>query len=122
MSYNPCLTCGACCAYYRASLYWAETSEFTPEGVPSEFTKKLNDFFVVMKGTDKIPPRCVCLKGEIGRNVYCEIYENRSTPCREYEPSWYNNQYSPRCDEARIAWGLEPLLPDSWFPELPKAA
>ncbi|HDH0840599.1 TPA: YkgJ family cysteine cluster protein, partial [Klebsiella pneumoniae] len=21
---NPCMTCGACCAYFRVSFYWAE--------------------------------------------------------------------------------------------------
>ncbi|MEA7465220.1 YkgJ family cysteine cluster protein, partial [Salmonella enterica subsp. enterica serovar Lubbock] len=20
---NPCMTCGACCAYFRVSFYWA---------------------------------------------------------------------------------------------------
>ena len=24
---NPCIECGACCAYYRASFYWAEADE-----------------------------------------------------------------------------------------------
>ncbi|MBR7358785.1 YkgJ family cysteine cluster protein, partial [Klebsiella pneumoniae] len=23
---NPCMTCGACCAYFRVSFYWAEAS------------------------------------------------------------------------------------------------
>lgn len=123
MTNNPCLACGACCAFFRASFYWAETSEFTAEGVPSELTKKLNDFYAVMKGTDIIPPRCIALKGEIGRYVYCEIYANRSSPCREFDPSWYNNTHSPRCDNARAVWRLEPLQPEAWFPGgLPKAA
>ncbi|HDN1328034.1 YkgJ family cysteine cluster protein, partial [Escherichia coli] len=21
---NPCMTCGACCAFFRVSFYWAE--------------------------------------------------------------------------------------------------
>ncbi|MBB8903342.1 YkgJ family cysteine cluster protein, partial [Escherichia coli] len=21
---NPCITCGACCAFFRVSFYWAE--------------------------------------------------------------------------------------------------
>ena len=123
METNPCLTCGACCAFFRASFYWAETAEYTPGGVPSELTKKLNDFFAVMKGSDSIPPRCIALKGEIGREVYCEIYENRTGPCREFEPSWYNGHPNPRCDRARLAWGLQPLEPDAWTSgALPKAA
>ncbi len=24
---NPCINCGACCAYFRVSFYWAESTE-----------------------------------------------------------------------------------------------
>ena len=27
---NPCLSCGACCAFYRASFYWSEAAGVTP--------------------------------------------------------------------------------------------
>ena len=122
--FNPCLSCGACCALFRASFYWAETSEFTPGGVPAELTVKINDFFVAMKGSEKDPPRCDCLTGEIGDRVYCKIYENRSSICREFKPAWENDEASPRCDHARTVWGLKPLTPESWiYPEgFPKAA
>ena len=124
MEHNPCLNCGACCAMFRASFYWAETSEFTPGGVPPELTSKVNYFFVVMKGTDRRPARCIALKGDIGRQVYCSIYDQRSSSCREFEPSWQQNRNNPRCNQARLAWGLKPLRPDSWFDTrgFPKAA
>ena len=124
MVINPCLSCGACCALFRASFYWAETSEFTPGGVPAELTVKINDFFVAMKGSEKNPPRCDCLSGEIGSRVCCKIYEKRSSICREFKPAWEDNEPSPRCDHARTLWGLNPLTPDSWItPEgFPKAA
>ncbi len=124
MGFNLCLSCGACCALYRASFYWAETSECTPNGVPADLTVKINDFLVAMKGTEKIPPRCDCLAGEIGDRVYCRIYENRSSVCREFKPAWEDGEPSPGCDHARITWGLDPLVPDSWIsPQgYPKAA
>ena len=31
---HPCLSCGACCAHFRASFYWAEADDQTPGGVP----------------------------------------------------------------------------------------
>jgi Fe-S-cluster containining protein len=116
--------CGACCALFRASFYWAETEEFTPGGVPSGLTVKLNDFLVAMKGTERVPPRCTCLVGTIGQRVFCNIYAQRSSSCRQFEPSWQNNQTNPRCNQARLAWGLRPLTPDSWHGPtgFPKAA
>ena len=114
MEHNPCLQCGACCALFRASFYWAETDEFTPGGVLSEMTVKLNDFLVAMKGTEQQPPRCAALIGAIGQKVFCSVYERRSSVCREFEPSWQNHRSNPRCNQARLAWGLKPLVPDSW--------
>lgn len=124
MIINPCLKCGACCAYFRASFYWAEADEATPGGVPIELTDKLNDFLVVMKGSNQPNPRCICLSGEIGQRVFCSIYENRSSICREFDASWLNGEHNPRCDEARQTWGLTPLTPESWqdFPVFPCAA
>jgi len=121
---NPCLSCGACCAFYRASFYWAESGEVTAGGVPPELTQKLNDFRLVMKGTSGSSPRCVALNGFIGRSVACSIYERRSSVCRAFEASWQSNAPNPDCDQARRVWGLEPLKPESWFDDrnLPKAA
>jgi Fe-S-cluster containining protein len=115
MLLNPCLTCGACCAFYRASFYWAEADEFSQGGVPIELTEKLNPYLLVMKGTTRSAPRCVALEGSIGHDVFCGIYERRSSVCREFEPSWEKNEPNPRCDKARLAWGLAPLTPGSWL-------
>ena len=49
MTINPCLACGACCAYYWASFYWAKSDLIQLGGVPVEMTDKLNDFRLVMK-------------------------------------------------------------------------
>lgn len=124
MSINHCLKCGACCAFFRASFYWTEADEVSPGGVPIELTDKLNDFMLVMKGTNCPTPRCICLAGEIGQHVFCSIYEQRSSICREFDASWINGEHNPRCDKARHIWGLEPLTPESWTdsPILPCAA
>ncbi|MGC9325084.1 MAG: YkgJ family cysteine cluster protein [Desulfomonilia bacterium] len=121
---NPCLTCGACCAFYRASFYWAEADDTTPGGVPLELTRKLNDFRRVMIGTDGSTRRCIALQGEIGEAVYCSIYPCRASVCREFEPSWLDGIPNERCDKARAAWGLPPLEPDVWMSpdNLPRAA
>jgi hypothetical protein len=122
---NPCLSCGACCAFYRASFYWSEAvSEYNPGGVPGELTEKFNDFRLAMKGSGGGNPRCIALKGFIGRSVSCSIYERRASICREFDPSWQNNVPNPRCDKARAAWGLAPLTPESWIDprNFPKAA
>ncbi|SHI74318.1 hypothetical protein SAMN02745216_00405 [Desulfatibacillum alkenivorans DSM 16219] len=111
---NICCECGACCAYFRASIYWGETDEATPGGIPMEICEKLNDFFVVIKGTNDIPPRCSALMGLIGKSVHCSIYDKRASVCREFTPSWENGEPNPRCDKARAAHGLEPLTPSHW--------
>ncbi|MEW5733758.1 MAG: YkgJ family cysteine cluster protein [Thermodesulfobacteriota bacterium] len=124
MSANPCLSCGACCAHFRASFYWAESDDATENGVPAELCDKLNDFFLVMKGTNQKDPWCTALLGIIGKSVCCSIYERRSTVCREFVPSFEHGERNPRCDAARNKWGLEPLTPDHWLDPrpFPKAA
>ena len=113
--FNPCLNCGACCAYYRASFYWTEADDVTPNGVPIMFTGQLNPYLRVMCGTNQKNPRCIALQGEIGQQVYCSIYQQRASICREYLPSWLDGQANERCDQARTHWGLPPLTPEDWL-------
>ncbi|NLA40964.1 MAG: YkgJ family cysteine cluster protein [Smithella sp.] len=135
---NPCITCGACCALFRASFYWAEADD-AGGTVPVDLTEQLNAFRRVMKGTNDPSPRCVALVGEIGRQIYCSIYDHRSSVCRDFPVAWENGLPNERCDKARLAWGLPPLLqptanpaetpddptttmPPSTRPPLPRAA
>ena len=124
MIINPCLACGACCAYYRASFYWAESDLIQPGGVPIGLTDKLNDFRLVMKGSKGSRPRCLALMGIIGKKVHCSIYEHRASVCRDFPPSWENGTHNERCDRARLAWGLPAITPEFWsLPEdFPRAA
>ncbi|MDW7772305.1 MAG: YkgJ family cysteine cluster protein [Desulfobulbaceae bacterium] len=123
---NPCINCGACCAYFRASFYWAESDLAAPDGVPYELTDHLQTHYLAMKGTDSVTPWCIALKGIIGARVHCEIYDRRSSVCRNFPPSWQNGEQNDRCDKARAGWGLPPLERDSWTrpqpDNFPKAA
>jgi Fe-S-cluster containining protein len=109
--WNPCLDCGACCAYFRASFYWSEADPTVGGLTPAELTLKLTPHHAVMRGTEKTPPRCVALHGEIGKQVKCAIHALRPSPCREFQASWVDGVHNERCDRARAAHGLPPLAP-----------
>lgn len=101
---EACIRCGACCASFRVSFYWAETDAH-PEGrVPAELTEPVSPYFVAMRGTNQAVPRCIALKGEIGQAAGCGIYEQRSSTCREFETG------DERCQAARARFGLPPLV------------
>ena len=108
---NPCIECGACCAHFRVSFHWSESERFLGGTTPAELTTKIGPHRVAMQGTGGTPPRCTALDGEIGRSVACRIYEQRPSPCREFQASWVDGVRSERCDAARAAHGLPPLKP-----------
>ncbi len=69
-----------------------------------------------MKGTEKKHrPKCVALKGKIGENAGCSIYDLRPSPCRAFQASFENGIHQQRCDEARRAHGLRPLVKSDWL-------
>ena len=43
----------------------------------------VSDTLRCMQGTQRVPPRCVALRGDIGREVLCAIYDFRPSPCRD---------------------------------------
>lgn len=110
---NLCMSCGACCAAFRVSFYWAEGDDAMEGGVPVQLTIKVNPLRRAMRHSGIRNPRCVALHGRPGRRVRCRIYENRPSVCRDFEPSWKGGTCNPLCDKARAAFGLGPLLPDS---------
>ncbi len=116
---NPCIACGACCAFFRASFYWTEADATAGGSVPQELTHQLTPHLVVMKGTDSSQPRCVCLRGTIGEQVQCAIYPLRSSVCRDFPFAWQDGIANERCDRARAAWGLPPLESNPHIPEQP---
>lgn len=106
---SPCLNCGACCATFRVSFYWAET-DAAPEGsIPQHLTEQVTPHISCMHGTNQKPTRCVALLGEVGDAVRCSIYEKRSSTCREFIWHGENGQDNLDCQRARAAHGLPPL-------------
>lgn len=105
---SACMSCGACCAHFRVSFFWGEC---TSSGgvVPDDLVVQISPSRVAMIGTDAKPTRCISLAGEVGSCVSCTIYHQRSSPCRDFDASWYNGEHNPACDTARAAHGLPPL-------------
>lgn len=116
MDPNPCLSCGACCAYFRASFYWSEADPAAGGSVPSHMVAKVNDFLVAMRGTDQPNPRCIALDGVVGSCVRCAIYQDRASVCRDFPFSYQSGEPNPGCDKARAAHGLPPLGPPGIIP------
>ncbi|NLE49912.1 MAG: YkgJ family cysteine cluster protein [Chloroflexi bacterium] len=116
---NPCVTCGACCAHFRVSFYWAEADDAPTGSVPVALTEDLNGLMRCMKGTNQREPRCAALVGCVGESVRCAIYEQRPTACREFGVKWsrgalhFSADELERCNQARAAWGLPPLFDDT---------
>lgn len=107
---NPCLTCGACCASFRVSFYWAETSMGQENGVPVDLTESVNNFYNCMKGTNQAKPHCIALVGEVGKTVSCAIYQQRSSTCREFNILDASGNIDPHCTKARAKYGLLPVV------------
>jgi hypothetical protein len=109
---NPCTRCGACCAFFRVAFLLDGDGD-TP--VPLEFTEGIDESRRCMQGTNKKDPRCVCLKGEIGAEVKCGIYDRRPGPCRRFGIQWRDGEarISERdfihCNRARQRWNLSRL-------------
>ncbi|MFY7864028.1 YkgJ family cysteine cluster protein [Roseateles sp.] len=95
---NPCQQCGACCACFRVSFYWAEAPD-----LPDSLTEHLGSHFACMAGTNQTQPRCQALQGEVGQAVSCAVYVQRPNACREVQVG------DEKCQRARHAHGLPPL-------------
>lgn len=107
---NPCMTCGACCAFFRVSFYWAEGCD-AGGTVPVELTEQISPYHRCMVGTNQKHPRCVALAGTPGQSACCTIYEDRSSTCREFAMSGEDGKVNEACNRARAKYGLPPLLP-----------
>ena len=107
---NHCLDCGACCAFFRVSFYWAEAEA---RGIPADLTEPINPRFSCMAGTNQRAPRCDALAGEVGQRVGCTIYEHRPAPCREVQPG------DDQCNKARAGYGLPAIEAWCWQSPIP---
>ena len=95
-----CQRCGACCAVFRVSFYWAEADDAPGGTVPVEMTEPVGTLHRCMRGTAQSPVRCIALQGLVGESVRCGIYAQRSSTCREVQPG------DAQCLKARRAHGL----------------
>ena len=98
MDYN-CVECGACCASFRVDFSVHETEDMGGS-VPQGLVVEVTGHTARMRGTDHAQPRCRALRGRIGEQVSCFIYEERPDPCREFEAG------SDACLRARRLHGL----------------
>lgn len=96
---SSCLSCGACCSYFRVSFYWAEA-----EAMPEEYVEPLTAVYSCMKGTNQKQPRCIALDGEVGQQVSCGMYAARSSSCKEVQIA------DEQCNKARLAHQMIPLV------------
>jgi uncharacterized protein len=107
---NPCFACGGCCSSFRVSFYHGEIAGMPFGWVPEQQVEKLNESRACMKGTNQKMPRCVALSGTPGEQVACTIYEQRPSPCREFDAWDESGQPNPRCQTLRAAYSLPLLL------------
>ncbi|MGZ3727172.1 MAG: YkgJ family cysteine cluster protein [Pseudobdellovibrio sp.] len=111
---HPCLSCGACCAFFRVSFHWTETAAES-HGVPIALTNQISPYMNAMNGTNQAEPSCVALKGVIGEATSCSIYERRPDCCRSFKASFEDGTRNTRCEEARLSKGLKGLELSDWL-------
>jgi Fe-S-cluster containining protein len=111
---HPCLSCGACCAFFRVAFHWSEAEPSLGGVVPAELAEKLDPHRLAMRGTSASQPRCTALRGTVGVAAQCGIYPQRPSVCREVAPSWEFGEASRQCDKAREAHRLPLLQPADW--------
>ena len=97
---SVCQQCGACCAAFRVSFYWAEAPQ---GGLPDDIVERVTPHLACMAGTNQPVPRCGALQGEVGKEVRCTVYAGRPSPCREVQPG------SEQCNRARVRHGLSEI-------------
>ncbi len=113
MKKHPCQKCGACCSYFRVSFHWSETL-LESYHVPIASTVNVSLHQNAMAGTNQKNPRCVEFSGVVGKNVNCDIYENRPSCCRLFEASFENGAQNLECEKARKSKGLNFLTLEDW--------
>lgn len=108
---NYCLDCGACCQFFKVTFKKKESSENGGQ-VPKEYIEIYDASRMNMIGRGKFNDKVFCksLTGEIGKQVFCTIYENRPSVCREFEVIFKDGTQNPRCAQARKSAGLKPFL------------
>lgn len=103
-----CQQCGACCAAFRVTFHGSELESQggrVPDGLAEHETGDLYQ----LRGTDYARPRCAALCGTLGESVWCGIYAERPSPCREFGARADFGVFEAACHRARSRNGLPPL-------------
>ncbi len=114
---HPCLSCGACCAFFKVSFHWSETLAVSHH-VPVHLTEMATSHRLSMLGTSQVKPRCTALSGQVSEDVSCDIYKERPSGCRDFKASFEDGKSHDKCDQARIGHNLLPLTLESWLYKL----
>lgn len=106
---KDCVSCGACCGppLYNETwpvLGWKDVLRL--HAMDNKYHLKVlkteMGSIAIKTKTDKQGTRCTELKGTVGQNVACGIYEHRPEVCRQFQPD------SDMCRDARRHAGVEP--------------
>jgi len=103
---NPCFECGQCCQHFRVSFYHGEIEGNGAGIVPGDLTTKLTDHLACMKGTEKGSAPCIALKHTKEEGWRCSIYEQRPSPCREFNVFNEDGTMNKDCQKLRMKIGL----------------
>lgn len=95
-----CKTCGACCIGKSADGDFVPVTALDRRRLPTKYVKKLQDVEPeedgVFERAENVPyafglkrfgahEACVALKGTLGKDVACDIYDVRPAFCRSFE-------------------------------------
>lgn len=103
---NACQYCGACCASLRVSFPADEVDDRLGGLVPQALAESYGNAACMRTMADG---RCVALRGRVGEEVSCAIYELRPSSCREFAPLAALGRGDDACNDARRRRGLPPL-------------
>ena len=106
---NPCVSCGACCALFKVVFDQNETDAYRGDGVPVQYTVRVDSTLCAMRGTETRNKRCAALEGQVTYRVRCTIYNQRPSCCRDFRASWEKDIVNPICNRARAVYGLPPF-------------
>ena len=103
---NPCFECGMCCQYFRVSFYHGEIAGNGTGIVPEELTTRVSTHLACMKGTEKGGAPCIALIHNKEEGWRCSIYEDRPSPCREFNVFNDDGTMNADCLKLRKKAGL----------------
>jgi len=88
------------------SFYHGEIEGNDAGIVPGDLTTKLTDHLACMKGTEKGGAPCIALKHTKEEGWRCSIYEQRPSPCREFNVFNEDGTMNKDCQKLRMKIGL----------------